>query len=229
MKSYFKFLFLILLLSVSLSHADEFIVISGGPALRKWEKHRNPTHDVFWGNFVNTAGLKFQQIKAEAKPGDQLTWLVYRPGYERRSPEEGKDLVSLIEEKAQNLGVNLIWFQRTETLVNYLNDGQDRRVHPIRSLDFFGHSNKANWMFDYSNEIDACSVVFLHTRDLTQLKRGIFAGGAKTQSWGCHSGEYYSQKFKEKTGVKMLGAVGKTDYAAGGLPVASSKNGRWTH
>lgn len=228
MKSY-KFLFLFFFVSSSLSQASEFIVISGGPALRKWEKMRNPTHDVFWGNFVNSASSRFQQIQPQSTSSDLLTWLVYRPSYERRSTEEGQNLINLIETKAQSLGVRLIWFNETETVVNYLNSGQDRKDQPIQTLDFFGHSNKANWMFDYSNEIDACSTTFFHTRDLAQLKRGIFAKKAQVQSWGCHSGEYYSQKFKEITGKKMVGAIGKTDYSGGGLPVLSSQNGKWAN
>ena len=222
------FLIAVLILSVTL-HADEFIVISGGPALRKWEKTRNPTHDVFWGNFIRTAGLRFQQIQQQRSVSDILTWLVYRPAYERRSSEEEKDLVSFVEADAKKWGVRLIWFNETETIINYLNAGQDRKNHPIRTLDFFGHSNKANWMFDYSNEIDACSTVFFHTRDLSQLQRGIFARNAQTQSWGCHSGEYYSQKFKKETGVKMIGAIGKTDYSSGSTPILSSKEGKWVH
>ncbi|MEZ5405473.1 MAG: hypothetical protein R3F23_04650 [Verrucomicrobiia bacterium] len=229
MKLHFKFLFFSLLLSASLAYADEYIVVSGGPALRKWERERNPTHDVYWGNFIKSAGIRLQQIQQEKGVDDLLTWVVYRPSYQRRSVEEGQDLMSQVEAKAQELGVRLIWFDETEILIRYLNEGQDRHEQPIRSLDFFGHSNKANWMFDYSNEIDACSVVFLHTRDLSQLKRGIFAKGAKTQSWGCHSGEYYSQKFRETTGVKMVGAIGKTDYSSGALPFLSSKNGKWTN
>lgn len=218
----------ILILSVTL-RADEYIVVSGGPALRKWEKTRNPTHDVFWGNFVNSATFRLQQLQQQSTSSDLLTWLIYRPSYERRSSEEGKNLVSLVEEEAKKLGVRLIWFNETQTLVNYLNAGQDRKVQPIGTLDFFGHSNKANWMFDYSNEIDACSTAFFHTRDLAELQRGIFAREAQAQSWGCHSGEYYSQKFKEETGVRMTGAIGKTDYSGGGLPVLSSENGKWAN
>jgi len=229
MKLYFKFLILIWFISSNVLCADEFVVISGGPALRKWEKSRNPTHDVFWGNFVNSAGARFQQIQQQMTSSDLLTWLVYRPAYERRSTEEGQNLVQLVEAKAQSLGVRLIWFNETETVVTYLNSGQNRKEQPIQTLDFFGHSNKANWMFDYSNEIDACSTVFFHTRDLTQLERGIFDKKAEIQSWGCHSGEYYSQKFKETTGMKMVGAIGKTDYSGGGLPVLSSQNGKWAN
>jgi len=96
MKLYLKFLVLSVLVSSNLLHAVEFVVISGGPALRKWEKSRNPTHDVFWGNFVNSADSRFQQIKQQSTSSDLLTWLVYRPAYERRSNEEGQNLCSVV-------------------------------------------------------------------------------------------------------------------------------------
>jgi hypothetical protein len=210
------------------ARAGEHIVLSGGPALRIWEKSKIRTHDVYWGNFVDAAVARLGQLKARARPGDGIAWLVYRPSYLRRSAEQQEDLSAIIRRKADSLGVALFWFDTKEELVNYLNTGRNRAAHPILSLDFFGHSNKVNWMFDYSNELDGCSTVFFHTRDLPRLNRGIFSREAVAQSWGCHSGEYHSKKFSDWTGVPMWGAIGKTDYSGGGLPVTSAANGKWS-
>ncbi len=208
--------------------ALEYVVLSGGPALRKWEKSKTRTHDVFWGNFVESATIRLSQLKAKIQPGDRLVWLVYRPAYNRRQAEEKENLIQTIQVKADALGVALYWFDTAAQLLNYLNAHPERVQHPVMSLDFFGHSNKVNWMFDYSNELDGASVVFLHTRDLAKLNKAIFHPQAEAHSWGCHSGEYYSEKFFERAGVKMWGAVGKTDYSGGGLPTLSSDGGRWT-
>jgi len=208
--------------------ASEHIVISGGPALRKWEKSKERTHDVFWGNFVESAIIRLAELKSKAQPGDQIGWLVFKPGYVARSREERKDLTAIVQEKANAIGVALFWFDTTDQLINYINRGKDRSQFPVASLDFFGHSNKVNWLFDYSNDLDGCSTVFFHTRDLSRLQSSAFAPNAEAKSWGCHSGEYYSQKFFDLTGVKMWGAVGKTDYSQGGLPVLSTQGGRWT-
>lgn len=213
---------------VAWGQAKEYIVLSGGPALRKWEKSKERTHDVFWGNFVESALVRIGELKAKAGPGDQIAWLVFKPGYVSRSREERQELTSVVQQKANAIGVALFWFDTTDQVINYINRGKDRTQLAVGSLDYFGHSNKVNWMFDYSNDIDGCSTIFLHTRDLSQLQAAAFAPDAEAKSWGCHSGEYYSQKFFDLTGVKMWGAVGKTDYSRGGLPFVSTEGGRWT-
>jgi hypothetical protein len=85
-------------------------------------------------------------------------------------------------------------------------------------------------MFDYSNEIDSGSKSWLHENELSRINRGIFARGARVKSWGCHTGESMSKKWRRATGVPMIGAIGKTDYAPmhrnGWLPVLS-RGGRW--
>ncbi len=55
-----------------------------------------------------------------------------------------------------------------------------------------------------------------------------FARDAVCKSWGCHSGEMYSQWWKSEFGVPMIGAIGKTDFAHGGLPMLSdASTGKW--
>ena len=118
--------------------------------------------------------------------------------------------------------LRLIFFDRTSEMTAYLNGGQDRRSKPICDLEYFGHSNKACWMFDYSNNIDSASKVWLHEKDLLQIHRGVFAKNAYVKSWGCHSGESFSKKFASATGGKMIGAKGKTQYMDEELPILSS-------
>jgi hypothetical protein len=68
-------------------------------------------------------------------------------------------------------------------------------------------------MFDYSNEIDSGSKVWLHEKELKRIHRGIFAHNAVVKSWGCHTGESMSKFWRQATGKRMIGAIGKTDYA----------------
>jgi hypothetical protein len=99
----------------------------------------------------------------------------------------------------------------------------------VSGFEFFGHSNKFCFVFDYSNHILGASKSFLHQGDLKRLNRKAFAKGAYAKSWGCHSGESFSQEFRRVTGVKMIGAIGKTDYSEsykGTLPFVSN-GGRW--
>jgi hypothetical protein len=123
--------------------------------------------------------------------------------------------------------VKLIYFDRTPELINYLNAGQPRDRVKICDLEFFGHSNKACWMFDYSNNLDSASKAWLHEKELGQIDRNVFTRDAFVKSWGCHTGESMSKRWRSATGVPMWGAIGKTQYMTEELPVLSSDNGRW--
>lgn len=207
----------------------EDIVLTGGPALRFMEHGKgNLSHDVYWFNFVDASVLRLADLKSHAKSGEVLTWLVYRPAYAARSQEMGMDLLTQIAARAKQTGATLHWFDSKEDLIAYLNQGFDRDKVKIASFDYFGHSNKACFLFDYSNVIDTMSVAWLHVKDLHMIHDDIFAEDAACKSWGCHSGEMYSQWWKGRFDVGLTGAVGKTDFAHGGLPELSNSEGKWT-
>lgn len=214
----------------------EHIVVSGGPALREWENFREPSqrHDFWWGNFARAARVQMQILRAEHGPNAQITWLVYRKAYESRGREDETDYLAFVKsiQARDDVRCKLVWFNTQEQFLNYMNFGVDRSQQKIESFTFFGHSNKYCFVFDYSGEILGASKCFLHQDDLTKLNRRIFARGAKCQSWGCHTGEAMSQKWRAATGTRLRGAIGKTDYAEcwvnnGSLPKLSP-GGKWT-
>jgi hypothetical protein len=211
---------------------EEHIVVSGGPALQKWERYKTEPHDIWWGNFIRSARVRMQEIREEEGPGVMITWLVYREGYERRAAEEGRPLISFIESVEEKYGFRLVWFNTTEQLLGYLNNGQDRRRVKVANFEFFGHSNKACFMFDYSNHIANGSKVWLHENELRgAVSRRIWTRNPHIKSWGCHTGESMSQVWRKATGKPMVGAVGKTDYTYGHLRnwvPRLTPEGRWT-
>ena len=208
---------------------SEAIVLTGGPALRFMEHGKGDvSHDVYWFNFVDASVIRLNQLKSEAKPGELLTWMIYRPAYAARSKEMGLDLISQLQAKAKQVGATIQWFDTKEQLIAYLDKGQDRGKVKIVDFDYFGHSNKACFLFDYSNTIDTMSVAWLHVKDLRLIDDNIFAKDAACKSWGCHSGEEYSQWWKSHFDTPMTGAIGKTDFAHGGLPQLSNSDGKWT-
>lgn len=211
---------------------DEYIIVSGGPALRYWENYRREAHrhDQWWGNFVRTARIRIQQLNKKTNDQINITWFVYRPGYETRAKEDGDPLIEWIESVRDKYQVRLVWFDQTDQLINYINSGQNRSSIKVSGFEYFGHSNKYCFVFDYSNHILGASKCFLHQADLKRLNRKAFARGAYCKSWGCHSGEAFCQEWRRVTGVKMIGAIGKTDYSETGrmiLPFVSP-GGRWT-
>jgi hypothetical protein len=154
--------------------------------------------------------------------------VIYKPAYASRSEELGLNLISQLEEKAKAVGAKLVWFNTKEELIAYFNTGLDRSKTKIGSFDYFGHSNKACFLFDYSNKIDTMSIAWLHIHDLKMIERDDFARDAACKSWGCHSGELYSQWWKGQFDVALTGAIGKTDFEYGGLPVLSNSDGKWS-
>lgn len=210
---------------------DEYILISGGPALRAWEDYRREQHrhDRWWGNFIRTARIRIQQLQKATNDQINITWLVYRPGYETRATEDGEPLISHIESVRDKYKIRLVWFSTTDQLINYVNSGQNRRQIKVSGFEYFGHSNKYCFIFDYSNHILGASKCFLHQGDLDKFDRKVFAKGAYCKSWGCHSGEAFTAEFRRATGQKMIGAIGKTDYSQTWreiLPIVSP-GGRW--
>jgi len=229
-----KILLAICLLSVAVQAQDmrEYIIVSGGPSLVEWEPDKTaPRRDFWWGNFIRAARVRIQQIQKERGEDVAITWLVYRPAYLRRAERQDKvDLISNITSVRDKYGINLVWFENTQQLVNYLNAGQPRNRIKIANLEIYSHSNKVAFMFDYSNEIDTASKVWWHENDLHQIRRDIFTRDAFIKSWGCHSGESFSKKWRAATGKPMIGAIGKTNYADGHLRnwvPALSPGGRW--
>ena len=226
--------------AAALAQSSEYIILVGGPSLDKWEKFKNDPHDIFWGSFIRAARTRVQQLRMSTIPvgsGQQITLLVYKKGYVTRGRQDNRDLVGLVNSVRDTYKTNLVWFNSGGEVINYLNGGKPRGSVPISGFEFFGHSNRACFMFDYSNEVDSSSKAWLQEDELTRINRGIFARGAYVKSWGCHTGESMSQKFYAATGTKMIGAEGKTTYASrienqGGIlngivPTLSTAGGRW--
>ena len=208
----------------------EYIILIGGPALREWEvlRRKYQQHDRWWANFLAGGNIRTRQLLAQGVPASSITWVVYKPGYISRGREEGKPLVSWVGELAAKNGVKLAWFDDQSGLIRQINNRGGKK---IVSLDFFGHSNRHCFLFDYSNHVMGASSVWLHENDLRKLNRSAFDRRAFCKSWGCHTGESMSAKWKSAVGVSLYGALGKTDYVPTGngqLPVLSTAAGVWS-
>jgi hypothetical protein len=213
---------------------SEFVIVSGGPSLRRWEDLRRPSeqHDRWWGNFIRSARIRIQQIRRAHGDAAQITWLVFRPAYERRVPEDAARnadqpcAIDKIVSVRDAYRLKLVWFHSGDELIRYLNS---RPRHSIVNFEYFGHSNRDCFMFDYSAEISGVSTAFLHETQLKAIRGSVFHKRATIRSWGCHTGESMSRFWKRAVGVPMEGAVGKTDYSViidhKSLP---RLNGRWT-
>lgn len=219
LRSSFLSLVLVFVCGTALAQQTEYLVVSGGPALREWEDFRKPgeQHDRWWGNFVRSARVRMQELKKTQPPSTIITWLVYRDAYLRRSAEDRKPLISFVESVRDTYGVRLVWFRTGSDVVNYINSGMSRRSVKVSGFEYFGHSNKFCFMFDYSSDIYGVSSAWLHEKDLRRINGSAFTANAYCHSWGCHTAESMSAAWKKATGRWMVGAYGKTDYSEGHL------------
>src|SRR6266496_3496156 len=193
--------------------SGEYIILIGGPSMYQWEKYKAVPHDHWWANFVRAARLRTEQLRAELGPDAKITWLIYRQGYEDRD----------------KLNLHLVWFGPGHEVIDYLNHGQPRDQLKVIGFEYFGHSNRACFMFDYSNNIDSACKSWLHDSELTKISRRVFAHHAYVKSWGCHTGEEMSKKWYAATGTRMIGAIGKTQFMMEELPILISEDGRWVN
>ncbi|MCX6935611.1 MAG: hypothetical protein NTZ01_05410 [Verrucomicrobia bacterium] len=222
---------LLLLTSFQIT-ASDIVLISGGPALRSFEKFRTASHDKYWGNFIDAAVSRAKELKSGLKPGDPIVWLVFRPSYLRRTEEDQQDYLKILEERGQIVGIAPIYVDNKDQLFALLRRDGSKDKPKISRLEYFGHSNKKCWMFDYSNRVDggALEPLVLHVDDLDNISGSSFTSDAECVSYGCHSGEEFSQRWRMIVGRPMVGAVGKTDYSDGGIPkLSTGKGGSWAY
>mgnify|MGYP003343970206 FL=1 len=212
--------------------ANDIVLISGGPALRSHERFKSASHDKYWGNFIDSALARVGELRKELGPEDRLTWLVFRPGYVTRSQEDQQDYFKTIEERGQKNGLTPVYFDNKDQLFTLLRRDGSRERPKISRLEYFGHSNKKCWMFDYSNRVDGGAIepLVVHVDDLEKISGSSFTPNATCISYGCHSGEEFSQRWRMVVGRPMVGAIGKTDYSDGGMPkLSEKKGGSWAY
>ena len=225
----FLLVLLLLLGSSALAANGEYIMVVGGPSMYQWEKYKVYPHDHWWANFVHAARLRTEQVRAQLGPDARMTWLVYKQGYLDRATQEHQDLIGLIDSVREKFNLNLVWFHAGSEVIDYLNNGQPRNRVKIAGFEYFGHSNRACFMFDYSNVLDSASKSWLHENELSKIDRRAFAHGAYVRSWGCHTGESMSKKWYRATGTHMIGAIGKTQFMMEELPILTSTDGKWVN
>ncbi len=213
-------------LLLALPGRADHVIVTGGPAVRKWENLRVPAdrHDHWWANFVRASTLRMDEIRKAYGADAPIVWMVYQPCYLTRGREDSKPYTQWLTEVAAGRHIKLIWFNGTGDFLRQLNA---RPRGSVQSFDFFGHSNRFAFMFDYSNEIIGASTSWLHERDLSRINRSIFARNAYCKSWGCHTGESMSAAWKRATGLHLEGAKGATDYTVISYGRLPEVHGKW--
>src|SRR5256885_1115873 len=153
----------------------EHVLLVGGPSLMMWEKYKLQPHDHWWANFIRAARIRTEQIRATAGADAKITWLVYRPGYRDRAVQEKMDLFAFIDSVREKFNLKLVYFDKGDEVINYLNAGQPRDSFKVVDFEYFGHSNAKCFMFDYSSNIESACKSWLHEDELRKIAGRSFA------------------------------------------------------
>ena len=204
----------------------EHVIVAGGPSLRRWEDLRvkEDQHDRWWANFIRASTLRMVEVRRAYGREAKIVWFVHRNSYVARGREDNKPYTDWIQMQADKRNVTLIWFNTSEEFLRGLNN---RPRGSIQTFDFFGHSNKYAFMFDYGSDIMAASTSWLHERDIRRIRSSVFDRNAYCKSWGCHTGESMSQVWRQHLGIPLEGNTGATTYVPVGQGEMPLGRGRW--
>ena len=153
----------------------EYIILSGGLRFKNGRSSKR-LRTIDGGEISSAlAQVRIEQLRKQHGPSALITWLVYKPGYVRRAVrQDHADLIGHIVSVRDKYGVNLIFFtilSRSSTI----NSGRPRDRVKIAVSSSTVTRTKLCFMFDYSNEIDSGSKVWLHESELRRIRRGILA------------------------------------------------------
>ena len=90
-------------------------------------------------------------------PTPLYTWLVFEDGYRARGAQDHQDYIADINSVRDKYHLHLVPVTNGNDVIDYLNNGQDRGRIKVVDFEYFGHSNRCCFMFDYSNNIDSAS------------------------------------------------------------------------
>lgn len=210
-QSFFQFfslikatVFIVLFLS-SKAGANDGLVICGGPALKKWDDLR-PTHERCLlppRCFVNAAA--YDAGKLSSQKDANVTFLVYRDSFLRRSLDEKVTYTQEIEVFiAKHKNLKLVWFRSGQELSNYLSS-----ITPVDFVYYYGYATPNVLVFDYESEISRGSTAWLSIDAFFQAAKGALKEKGVCQLFPAFTGwnadfTGVAQKAKKELGRKLV-------------------------
>lgn len=221
---------LMLLLVLTPTVQAGHVIMTGGPALKRWEQLRvkPDRHDNWWANFIRASTIRFTHIRHKS-PQAKITWLVYRPGYVTRSQEDAKPYIQWIKDLGKKYNTRLVWVDSADEAITQLNSVPKRTGELVESFYYFGHSNSHAFMLDYGNQIMAVSLEWIHETDLNKIDSSIFTRTASCWSYGCYTGESMSYWWRKFLGVPLWGNTKSTRYAPVSNGMLPEGAGEWVN
>ena len=175
----------------------ENLVIAGGAY------HAN-SKKKYQYEFVDSALLQIASLDGDA------TLLVANAGWT-------DDQHDKIAEAAAERGIKLVWFDKTDELVDYINNGDgNRKDDPIESFYVFAHgtdSGTGKYGITFGLYSDKNEQLKLYTDDISSIEGYAFASESKSVFYSCRAGNNFENG---NFGKKWAWITGSRSYAYAG-------------
>ena len=183
----------------------ENLVVAGGAY------HAN-SKKKYQYEFVDSALLQIASLDGDA------TLLVANAGWT-------DDQHDKIAEAAAERGIKLVWFDKTDELVDYINNGDgNRKDDPIESFYVFAHgtdSGTGKYGITFGLYTDKNEKLKFSTEDIEKINSDAFSDSTLSYFYTCRTGNKFKNgnfaySWSQKTGRPTLACVGlngRTDYS----------------
>lgn len=138
-------------------------------------------HDVRSANkmmFIGQAVRELSDFK-RSNPDKLITLIVFTQAY-------NQTMLSAARNSAADLGASFVTVSSVQMLIEYLNQGLDRRQSPIEHLSVFSHGVPQQIAFGY--ELPEQATLSLNVLNFHQISPSAFAPTATVESYACRTG-----------------------------------------
>ncbi|MGN7744120.1 PAAR domain-containing protein [Pseudomonas sp. 22526] len=154
-------------------------------------------HDKSSGNqmmFIGQAVRELAEFK-RSKPDLTRTLVVFTPSY-------SEAMLSAARGSAKGYGAGVVTVTNAQELIDYLNQGKDRKQSPIEHLSLFSHGVPHRIAFGY--QLAGDFQMSLDVLSYDKISPSAFASSAQINSYACRTGMGNRSDFPVEDGIQFF-------------------------
>lgn len=180
----------------------EKIIISGGIA--GYEKNRY--------NFIETA-IRQINVSKNQNPDEKITWAISTHGYTEKE-------IKNFQKTAEKNGVNIVLFDDKDTLITYMNEGEEKnrkddKITLVANFSHGGTGEKGGLWLAYGQDEEIRDATDITKEDIEKFNKEAFDNPVSL-FYSCNTGtggdESFAQEWVNQVGGVAQAAVGLTSY-----------------
>ncbi|WP_124340572.1 PAAR domain-containing protein [Pseudomonas chlororaphis] len=154
-------------------------------------------HDKSAGNqmmFIGQAVRELAEFKRN-KPNLTRTLVIFTPSY-------SEAMLSAARDSADAYGAGVVTVTNVQGLIDYLNQGKDRKQSPIEHLSLFSHGVPHRIAFGY--QLAGDFQMSLDVLSYDKISPSAFASSAQIDSYACRTGMGNRSDFPVEDGIQFF-------------------------